>query len=187
MVFGGCEVRAGGQCPQGRRPGGAHSLLGIIYLLKWQYEKAIAEAKKAVALVPSNSWANGILGAFLAYADRPDEAVSVSENALRLNPFPTGWELGFAGIAYHVAGSYKEALACLKKGQERNPRNIWSYIYQAGIYGHIGRAKEARAAAKELLRLSPKFSVEHYEKTSWYRNHDKWSQIINGLRKAGLK
>jgi adenylate cyclase len=164
-----------------------HGTLGWYYLLHGKHDEAIAEAKKAVALVPSNSWANGILGAFLAYADRPDEAVSVAENALRLNPFPTAWELGFAGIAYHVAGRYEEALACFKKGQQRNPRNIWSYIYQTGIYGHLGRDKEARAAAKELLRLSPKFSVEHYEKTSWYKNRDRWSQIINGLRKAGLK
>ncbi len=52
-------------------------------------EEAIAEAKKAVDLVPSNAWANATLGTFLAYADWTDEVILVSQNALRLNPFPT--------------------------------------------------------------------------------------------------
>ena len=150
-------------------------------------EEAIAEAKKAVDLVPSNAWANGCLGTFLAYADRPDEAIVVSQNALRLNPFPTDWDLVFAGNGYFVAGRYEEALAYYKKAQGRNPDNIWPYFYQAGIYGHLGREKEARAAAKELLRLNPKFSVEQWEKMPWYKNRDKWKLHINGLRKAGLK
>jgi len=111
----------------------------------------------------------------------------VSENALRLNPFPDDWDLLFAHVGYFVAGRYEEALAYSKKAQERNPDNMWSYIYQAGIYGHLGREEEARAAAKELLRLNPKFSLEQHEKAPWFKNRDKWNLHINGLRKAGLK
>ena len=164
-----------------------HGTLGWIYLLQGKHDEAIAEAKKAVDLVPSNAWANGCLGTFLAYADRPDEAISVSQNALRLNPFPNDWDFMFAGNGYFVAGRYEEALAYYKKAQKRNPDNIWPYFYQAGIYGHLGREAEAHAAAKELLRINPKFSVKQYEKMPWYKNRDKWNLLINGLRKAGLK
>jgi len=164
-----------------------HGTLGWIYLLQGKHDEAIAEAKKAVDLAPGNAWANGCLGTFLAYADRPEEAIVVSENALRLNPFPTEWDLLFAYVGYVVAGRYEEALSYCKKAQKRNPDNIWPYIDQAGIYGHLGREKEARAAAKELLRLNPKFSLDQYEKAPWYKNRDKWKLHINGLRKAGLK
>jgi adenylate cyclase len=164
-----------------------HGTLGWIYLLQGKHDEAIAEAKKAVDLVPSNAWANACLSTFLAYADRPDEAILVSQSALRLNPFPTDWDLVFAGNGYLVAGHYEEALSYYKKAQKRNPANIWSYFYQAGIYGHLGRQEEARAAAKELLRLNPKFSVEQYEKTPWYKNRDKWNLFVKGLRKAGLE
>jgi adenylate cyclase len=164
-----------------------HGTLGWIYLLQGKHDEAIAEAKKAVDLAPNNAWANGCLGTFLAYADRPDEAIAVSENALRLNPFPDDWDLLFAYVGYCVAGRYEEALAYSKKAQKRNPDNMWSYVYQAGIYGHLGREQEARAAAKEVLRLNPKFSLEQYEKAPWYKNRDKWNLHINGLRKAGLK
>jgi adenylate cyclase len=164
-----------------------HGTLGWIYLIQGKHDEAIAEAKKAVDLNPNSAWANGCLGTFLAYADRPDEAIVVSENALRLNPFPNDWDLLFAHIGYFVAGRYEEALAYCKKAQKRNPDNMWSYIYQAGIYGHLGRQEEAVAAAKEVLRLNPKFSLEKYEKNPWYKNRDKWKLHIDGLRKAGLK
>jgi adenylate cyclase len=164
-----------------------HIVLGWIYLLKGKHDEAIAEGKKAVALEPSNAWANASLGEFLAFADQPEEAILVLKNALRLNPFPTDWELAFLGHAYFFAGRYEEALAYFKKVKERNPDNMWAYSYPAAIYGHFGREEEARAAAKELLRLNPKFSVEQWEKMLWSKNRDKWNLLLNGLRKAGLK
>jgi TolB-like protein/Tfp pilus assembly protein PilF len=164
-----------------------HVTLGWIYVLKGKHDEAVAEGKKAVALVPSSAFANFQLGAFLAYADLPEEAIAVSQNALRLNPFPSDWQLWFLGFAYSVAGRYEEALSNFKKAEERNPDNMWVYFSQAGIYGHLGREQEARAAAKELLRLNPKFSVKQYEKAPWQKNGEKWKLHVDGLRKAGLK
>jgi adenylate cyclase len=54
----------------------------------------------------------------------------------------------------------------------------------AVTYGLMGREKEAKAAAAELLRINPKFSVEYALKTSPYKDKD---QIIQGMRKTGLK
>jgi len=161
--------------------------LGWYYLLQGKHDEAVAEGEKAVALLPSSAFANFQLGAFLAYADRPEEAISVAQNALRLNPFPNDWQLWFLGAAYSMAGRDEEALAYYKEAQERNPDNIWSYSAQASIYGNLGRVEEARVAAKELLRLNPKFSLERYEKAPWYKNRVKWKLHIDGLRKAGLK
>jgi len=164
-----------------------HATLGWIYLQQGKHDEAIAEGEKAVALVPSSAFANATLGTFLAWADRPDEAILVLKNAIRLNPLPTNWELCFLGNAYLIAGQYEEALAYYKKAQKRNPDNMWSYIFQAAIYGNLGREEEALAAAEELLRINPKFSVEHWVKWPGCKNRDKWNLHINGLRKAGLK
>jgi tetratricopeptide (TPR) repeat protein len=164
-----------------------HVTLGWFYALQGKHDKAVAEGRKALALVPSSARANYQLGAFLTMADQPDEAILVSQNALRLNPFPNDWQLWFFGNAYFFAGRYEEALVYTKKAQECNPENMWAYSGLASIYGHLGREEEARAAAKELLRLNPKFSVAQHEKAPWYKNRDKWNLYINGLRKAGLK
>ena len=108
-------------------------------------------------------------------------------NASRLNPFPDDWQLTYLGSAYFFAGRYEEALTYFKKLQERNPDNMWAYFMPAGIYGHLGCEEEARAAAKEILRINPKYSIEVSEKYLGCKNRDKWNLLINGLRKAGLK
>lgn len=161
--------------------------MGWFYLLQGKQDEAVAEGEKAVALVPNSAFANFQLGAFLTYADRPEEVISVSQNALRLNPFPNHWQLWFLGNAYGYVDRYEEALTYFKKAQKCNPDNIWPYMAQTSIYGLLGREEEARTATKELLRLNPNFSVEHYEKTNWYKNRDEWNVFIDGLRKAGLK
>ena len=163
-----------------------HHVLGWVYLLQGKHDDAVAEGEKAVALIPNSSFANGWLCAFLAWADRPDEAILVSTNVLRLNPFPTDWELCWVGVPYVVSGRYEEALEYYKRAQERNPDNLWPYFFQASIYANLARQEEAQAAAKELLRVNPRFSIEFWEKWPGCKNRDKWNLIISGLRKAGL-
>jgi hypothetical protein len=48
------------------------------------------------------------------------------------------------------------------------------------------REEEARAAAAELLRIVPKFSLEHFEKRTPINAQDR-ARFIAALRKAGLK
>jgi len=164
-----------------------HFLLGWIYFLKGDHEKAIAKSRRAIALSPNNSDVYGSLGNILAWADRPEDAISVIKKASRLNPIPTWRQLVFSGNAYYIAGRYEEALAYFKRLQEKDPDNLWAYITPASIYGQLGREKEARAAAKELLRLNPKFSIKHWEKMGAFsKKRETWDQWIDGLRKAGL-
>ena len=163
-----------------------HLLLGWIYLTTGKNEKAIAEAQRAVALVPNDLFAIGSLGNFLAWADRPEEAISVLTRAYRLCPFNAEWMPVFMGNAYYVAGRYEEALSYFKKLQGMNPDNLWAYMTPASIYGQLGRDKEAHVAAKDILRIDPSFSVKHWEKWPGCKNRDKWNQWLDGIRKAGL-
>jgi tetratricopeptide (TPR) repeat protein len=61
-------------------------VLGQAYLWKKQYEQAITEAERAVALDPNNADGYVTLGDILVNAGRPEEGVKVTEKALRLNP-----------------------------------------------------------------------------------------------------
>jgi hypothetical protein len=51
----------------------------------------------------------------------------------------------------------------------------------------MGREKEARVEAAEVLRMNPKFSLDSYAKTIPYRDQSQKDRIRNALRKAGLK
>jgi len=51
----------------------------------------------------------------------------------------------------------------------------------------MGREKEARAEAEEVLRLNPKFSLEGYAKMIRFKDQAQIDRYIDSLRKAGLK
>ncbi len=50
----------------------------------------------------------------------------------------------------------------------------------------MGRDEEARAAAAEVLRINPKFSLELVAKRSLVKNRSEIDKMIDALRKAGL-
>ena len=53
-----------------------------------QYDKAVAEAEKAVALNPNSAMAHVMLGKTLIFAGRWEESIPEYKKAIRLNPIP---------------------------------------------------------------------------------------------------
>jgi hypothetical protein len=51
----------------------------------------------------------------------------------------------------------------------------------------MGREKEARAEAAEVLRINPKFSLDNYAKMLPIKDQSAIDESVNTLRKAGLK
>ena len=52
----------------------------------------------------------------------------------------------------------------------------------------MGREKEARAEAEEVLRINPKFSLIRFANTALaYKDQSENDKVINAMRKAGLK
>jgi len=51
----------------------------------------------------------------------------------------------------------------------------------------LGREEQARAEATEVLRIHPKFSLEHFAKILPYKDQSVVDNMIACLRKAGVK
>jgi ApbE superfamily uncharacterized protein (UPF0280 family) len=51
----------------------------------------------------------------------------------------------------------------------------------------MGREKEARAEAAEVLRINPKFSLDYFPTAFPYKDQSVTNNLINACRKAGLK
>src|SRR5260370_30594530 len=64
----------------------AHSRLGQLYSLQQQYDQAIAEGERAVALDPNNAHSHLFQASVLNNAGRPEEALGPLAQAMRLNP-----------------------------------------------------------------------------------------------------
>jgi len=165
----------------------AHALSGSIYLVQRQWEKAVAEGERSVALNPNSADNIGLLGMTLYSVGRPEEAIALVKKAIRLNPMPPDWLLENLATAYRMTGRHDEAIAEFKRVLHRNPDYFGARVNLAVIYSLLGREEEASAAAAEVLRVDPKFSVEHYAKTLTYKNQAESERLIDALRKAGLK
>ena len=86
-----------------------------------------------------------------------------------------------------MRGGLRRRFRHIRKALQREPNNIFAHTNLAGTYILMGREKEARAEAAEVLRINPKFSVDFWAKALPYKDQSVTDNLINALRKAGLK
>jgi adenylate cyclase len=165
----------------------AHSLLASIYLVKRQYEKALFEAERAVALNPNGADAYNFLAGIVGCLGKWEESVLYIKKSIRLNPFPHIGYYWILGRAYFMMGQYDEAILTLKKALQMDPDYLPAHVFLAACYSSLSRDAEATAAAKEVLRINPKFSIESHAKTLPYKDKADIEREVAALRKAGLK
>ncbi len=169
----------------------AHDVLGLVYLYRnKQYEQAIAEAKRAIALSPNFYSPYAALGGSLIFAGRPAEAIDEFEKAIRLNPrnpLYLATYLTGLGSAYSLTGRVEEAIIVLKRAVALSPSFSSPHEILASIYSALGREEEARAEAAEVLRLNPSFSLEGLRQRLPIKDPAAVEQYLASLHKAGLK
>jgi adenylate cyclase len=164
----------------------AHGLLSYLYTMKREYEKGIAEGERAVALNPGGAAVLVNYATSLNFAGRSEEAIPLLQKAIRLNPFGTPLDYQHLGNALMMAERFDEAVSAYKKAIQRAPNNLWSHIMLTATYSMMGREKEARAEAAEVLRIEPKFSPDFFAKRTMMKEQSR-DKVVIALRKVGLK
>jgi adenylate cyclase len=164
----------------------AHTMLGWIHLWRNQHEQAIVEGERAIALDPNYADGYARLGYILSFADRPEEAIGLIKKAMRLDPHYPFLYLCYLGHSYYLAGQVEEAVAALKRAVARNPNYLSSYRWLAAIYSELDHEEEARTAVAEILRISPRASIEFSRQSVPYKDQAILERCLDGLRKAGL-
>ncbi len=164
----------------------AHSVLGCVYAMKRQYDKAIAEGKRAISLDPNSADDLVRLGWVLVWAGRAEEAIPYIQSAIRLNPLPAASYFVCLAVAYRDSGQYEKAIEASKKALQQEPNNQFPYIHMAISYIRLGREEDARAAALEILRINPEFSLERYAEILPFPQPVA-DRVVEDLRKAGLE
>ena len=165
----------------------AYAVRGWIEAEKDQHDRAIADGKRAVSLNPNSAFA------WMALADinntlwassKPEEVLAYAQKAIRFDPrHPENYSL-WVGIAYNQMGRHTEAVDALKRSDQKNP---WVHAELIHSYSELGREQDARAEAAEVLRLSPRFSLEGVERRPGNWQGPEGQRYLSDLRKAGLK
>ena len=166
-----------------------HALLGSIYCFEREWDKAIAEGERAVALDPNGLIVLSNYGQCLRYAGKTKEAIPLYQKAIRLSPSGPSFLYHDLGGALQYTGRYEEAVSAFKKAIQLAPDDLVAHVVLAITYIWMGREKEAHAEAAEVLRIKPKFSLDY-----WYNSYgamdkdqSRRDRYIAALRKAGLK
>ena len=165
----------------------AHAILGAIHLWKRQYEVAVTEGERAVALDPNNPSCNYWLAIVLVDSGKPAQAIASAEKAARLDPAKGGFYLFIVGYAYTMMGRYAEAIPILKKTVAYAPDFLFAHIALAVDYIEVSREQDAKAEITEVLRLSPQFSLGLYKQRNPYKDQSFMERWLADLSKAGLK
>jgi TolB-like protein/class 3 adenylate cyclase/Tfp pilus assembly protein PilF len=163
-----------------------NNLLGLIYVVKKDYDKAIASAEKAIEQMPSNAGSYLTLGIALRSNGQYEESISSIKKALQLNPVRPVSYLTSLAWAYLGSQQYEKAIANLNETLERNPDDLFAYMGLTVAYWATGLEDQAKQAAKHILRINPKFTVSYYEKRPSHKDRAFTKQVYDAWRKAGL-
>lgn len=163
-----------------------HRILSTIYLYRRNYDMAEQHIRRAFDLNPNDTEILIFKGRLLAARGKPEEALVCFEAAFRLNPlyhYSTGYNSLF-GVALYSLRRFEEAAQAFS----RLPRATgWSNARLAACHAQLGRTAEAQAAAAEVVRLEPDFSIAQYMSDSvLLERQDDRELLREGLIKAGL-
>ncbi|MBY0330247.1 MAG: winged helix-turn-helix domain-containing protein [Acetobacteraceae bacterium] len=141
----------------------AHAMLARILSKRGDHQRALAEAERAKALNPSDTFITEILAETLLWMGRGDDAVALLEAALRLDPAGRASPVRYTIVgAYFTAGRYPEALAAVDRGLADHPNLAFLHAIRAAILVQLGRMDEARQSYAAMQRVQPNFPVEAF-------------------------
>jgi adenylate cyclase len=170
--------------------GWAHRLLVSLYTMQRQYDMAIAEGERAIALGPNDAEAHSGLAYTLHYAGRFEDAIVHIKKAMRLRPYYPPFYLMFLADSYFMVGRYDESIAVNKQLLERARKGEWPiyspHLGLAANYMLLGQEEEAQFHAAEVLRTNPKFSLEVFGSRNPYKDPADMERWLDSLRRAGL-
>jgi TolB-like protein/Tfp pilus assembly protein PilF len=168
----------------------SHALLGIAIL--WtsrNYDKALQEVQRAIALNPSAVIAYQFLGCVAIFAGSPAQAVPALETVMNLDPQYQSRSLILAdlSLSHLLLGDVDGAVAAATEAVQREPENARAYQRLVAALGHTARGAEAKTALETLSHLQPDFSESYVLATYPFRFAEHLSLFNEGLRRAGWK
>ena len=132
-----------------------HINLGAVLVRGGRLDEAVAHFEKALQLNPGFTEAHNNLGVILAQTRRFDEAIAHFRKVLEASPDSAAVHSNL-GRALAEKGRFVEAVAHFRKAVELKPEFAEAHLNLAnGLYFWQGKAAEALAEWREVLRLEP--------------------------------
>jgi adenylate cyclase len=162
----------------------ARAQLGNVLIYKRQHDAAIFEFERAFALNPN--FIDYRYALALSYAGEPARAIEVLEAIIRIDPFPLSQMFSGMGFASYILKRYEDSVRWSRECISRQPSQQWPHVNLACAYAQARKTGEARAAAAEVLRINPGFTIETAKCILAFKDPKDLEHHVDGMRKAGL-
>ena len=166
-------------------PGGnarAHSVLGALHSYTGNFNAALAESDRAIALNPSDAFAHAQRGSVLLWLGRIEDSIQATETARRFEPRLTRNATFNLALAHLLAGRHREAVAVCES--YLGPGRGELQAIRAAALAELGQLDKARQAAAEAKRLQPFFDLQAFG--GRFVDPALAEKAREGMRKAGL-
>jgi adenylate cyclase len=163
----------------------AHASLGIVLVYKRHHKASIIAFERAVRLNPN--YVDWRFGFALVLAGNSRRAINVLQTYMRLDPFYSPYALANLGLAHYMLKQYTRTLPALQDCVSRVSSLREAHGGLAAAYAQLGRMEEAQAAAAEVLRLQPNYTISGISRRIFaFKDPKDAKHFFDGLRKAGL-
>ena len=164
----------------------AHAILGCCLILTGRHEQALTHAERAVTLTPNGADVAMFAGHITLYSGQVEQAIALSQRAIRLCPVCPPFYKTTLGVAYREARRYDEGIAVLREAVASEPEFLPARFALLTVYCAAGRYDEAQATAREIRRIDPLFSLVDYANRLPHRDQAVRDRILIDLEKAGV-
>jgi tetratricopeptide (TPR) repeat protein len=151
-----------------------------------EHEASFEAFRKALSLNPNDATAYRAYADALSFSGRHRESIEAWERAERLDPFYPAIVLALRARAHTMLGEFEPALRLTRTCAERLPKLFVCFLQRAAAAASAGLEEEARTAARRLLEVYPKFSIQRHMRMLPFRNEADAARFAGYLRRAGL-
>jgi adenylate cyclase len=159
----------------------------VVAVVAHDFTTALDAIDRALAVSPSCAFAFAF--STIVRAWHGDDAIAIEHAgaALRLNPYAGSFWMPFVGLAYthFFSGRFEEALSATSRALQGNPRFSVPAFLQTAALARLGRDAEAAAAAQNVLKLQPNFTIASLVDSA-FTSPERLEMLADALRRAGL-
>jgi adenylate cyclase len=166
----------------------ARFTLGRLYTLKPDYEAAIGEFERGIALNPGFAQIYHGMGFALAFGGRPEEAIAYFEKAIRLSPQDPHLTsfMAVRAYAYLTMKEYEKAIESADSAIAQPNAMVWPRVFRTSAMGHLQHPRSSESL-EDLLAYMPGLTVSRVAELIHYtRGPENLEHCLLGLKKAGL-
>lgn len=162
----------------------AHVILGRIHIFRRQYDQAMAEMDRAIAINPNDAHALAGRGNVLMWRGQTDAAIESLEQAQRIDPELNAIDRFALSLAYYLKGRYRASIEQAEVNLQKTEGANFNRVVLAAAYAQIDRTADVARTVATIRRTNPTFDSNGFG--SKFLNATDLDRLRDGLRKAGL-